>query len=319
MHLAHSLVKLYEPNGRKVKRKSLLQHERRREIERKIFRARMSCEIARKRSSAPLRTIYKEDAAQEIFADRSRSVILKEARNEKFSPQPNAMGIQFQRRGDAMTKVYGINGSPRKKWNTATLLENALNGAASLGAETELVHLYDLAYQGCTSCFSCKLKDGKSYGRCAMNDDLTPVLDKLLHADGFILGSPIYFGTVSGEMRSFMERLLFPHLVYASPPGTIFPRVIPTAFIYTMNVSEEQMRQLSYPVHFSMNEKSLRRTFGKSETLCAFETLQFDDYDKVVFSYVDPEKRRQRRQTVFPEDCRKAIELGVRLVQQVQP
>jgi len=49
-------------------------------------------------------------------------------------------------------KVLAINGSPRKKWNTATLLEKALEGAASLGAETELVHLYDLDYKGCTSC-----------------------------------------------------------------------------------------------------------------------------------------------------------------------
>lgn len=82
-------------------------------------------------------------------------------------------------------KVYAINGSPRKKWNTATLLEKALEGAASKGAETELVHLYDLDFKGCTSCFSCKLKEGKSYGNCAMNDGLTPVLSKLAEADAF--------------------------------------------------------------------------------------------------------------------------------------
>ena len=76
-------------------------------------------------------------------------------------------------------KVIAINGSPRKKWNTATLLEKALEGAASEGAETELIHLYDLNFKGCTSCFACKLKDGKSYGKCAMKDELTPVLDKI--------------------------------------------------------------------------------------------------------------------------------------------
>ena len=59
-------------------------------------------------------------------------------------------------------KVLAINGSPRKTWNTATLLRNTLDGAASQGAETELVHLYDLDYTGCTSCFACKLKGGKS-------------------------------------------------------------------------------------------------------------------------------------------------------------
>ena len=70
-------------------------------------------------------------------------------------------------------KVLAINGSPRTKWNTAALLNNALEGAASQGAETELVHLYRLNYKGCVSCFSCKLKGGKSYGRCAVKDELT--------------------------------------------------------------------------------------------------------------------------------------------------
>jgi multimeric flavodoxin WrbA len=60
--------------------------------------------------------------------------------------------------------VLAINGSPRKKWNTATLLNTALEGAASQGAKTEIIHLYDLNYKGCISCFACKLKNGKSYG-----------------------------------------------------------------------------------------------------------------------------------------------------------
>jgi multimeric flavodoxin WrbA len=211
-------------------------------------------------------------------------------------------------------KVLAINGSPRKKWNTAMLLEKALEGAASLGAETELVHLYDLNYKGCTSCFACKLKGGKSYGKCAKVDGLTPLLDKIASTDALFLGSPIYFGTVTGEMRSFMERLLFPYLTYTRPPGSLFDRKIPTAFIYTMNVSEELMNEYHYPVHIGLNANLLSRTFGQAESICSFETLQFEDYDKVVFSYFDPEERRERRRTVFPEDCRKAFELGARLV-----
>ena len=113
-----------------------------------------------------------------------------------------------------MTNVIAINGSPRKTWNTATLLEHALKGAKSEGAETELVHLYDIDYKGCTSCFACKLKGGKSYGKCAINDDLAPVLDRIRDTDVLILGSPIYFGVVTGEMSSFKERLMFPYLVY---------------------------------------------------------------------------------------------------------
>jgi multimeric flavodoxin WrbA len=210
-------------------------------------------------------------------------------------------------------KVLAFNGSPRKKWNTATLLQNALDGAASKGAETELVHLYDLTYTGCTSCFACKLKDGKSYGRCAVKDELTPLLEKIPDADAIILGSPIYFGTVTGEMRSFMERLLFPYLVYSNPPSTLFQKKIKTAFFYTMNVSEQQMKEFGYSLHAASNANILGRTFGHSESLFSFETLQFEDYDKVVFRYFDPETRRERHRTVFPEDCRRAYELGARL------
>ncbi|WP_321505753.1 flavodoxin family protein [uncultured Methanoregula sp.] len=212
-----------------------------------------------------------------------------------------------------MGTVIAINGSPRKKWNTATLLEHALNGAASQGAETELIHLYDLDFKGCTSCFACKLKGGKSYGKCAMKDDLTPVLDRIARANALILGSPIYFGTVTGEMRSFMERLLFPYLTYTRPPASLFERKMPAAFVYTMNVSEAQLKELHYPVHIGFNESVLARTFGQAESFLSFETLQFEDYDKVVFSYADPEERRERHRVVFPQDCRRAFELGARL------
>lgn len=211
--------------------------------------------------------------------------------------------------------VIAINGSPRKKWNTATLLEKALEGAAAQGATTELVHLYDLQFKGCTSCFACKLKGGKSYGRCAMRDELTPVLERIANADALVLGSPIYFGTVTGEMRSFMERLLFQYFTYTRPPQSLFGRRIRSAIIYTMNISEEMVHQYQYPVHFDTNENYLGRIFGSAETFCCYETLQFDDYDKVVFSYFDPEQRKERRRTVFPDDCRKAFDLGGRLTE----
>jgi multimeric flavodoxin WrbA len=209
--------------------------------------------------------------------------------------------------------VLAINGSPRKKWNTATLLEHALEGAASAGAGTELIHLYDLDFKGCTSCFACKMKGGKSYGKCAVRDGLTPVLEKIEDVDALILGSPIYFGTVTGMMRCCMERLLFPYLAYTNPPSSLFKRKIRTAFIYTMNVPEQQMKDHQYIVHTGLNENVLNRTFGHAESLFSFETLQFEDYDRVVFSYADPEERKERRRTVFPQDCRRAFDLGVRL------
>lgn len=113
-------------------------------------------------------------------------------------------------------KVVAINGSPRKKWNTATLFKYALKGAELVGVETKLIHLYDLDYKGCMSCFACKLKGGESCGRCAVNDDLDPLLEETRTVDALILGSPIYYGDVTGEMRSFLKRLLFPNPIYVN-------------------------------------------------------------------------------------------------------
>ena len=61
-------------------------------------------------------------------------------------------------------KLIAINGSPRKSWNNATLLNKTIEGARAAGTEAELIHLYDLTYKGCTSCFVCKLIDSPSKG-----------------------------------------------------------------------------------------------------------------------------------------------------------
>ena len=151
-------------------------------------------------------------------------------------------------------EVIAINGSPRKKWNTTTMLEKALEGAASEGAETEIIHLYDLNFKGCTSCFACKLKDGKCYGKCAMNDELTPVLDKLKDVDAVILGSPIYLGNSTGEMRSFMERFIFPYLVYSAYPISLFPGNIPVGYIYTLGATEEYFDMFGFRKVVELNE-----------------------------------------------------------------
>jgi len=211
--------------------------------------------------------------------------------------------------------VLAFNGSPRKEWNTATLLNKALEGAASQGAETELIHLYDLDFKGCWSCFTCKTKGSKSYGRCAAKDGLSPILGKVEEADAIVLGSPIYYGTVSGVMKSFMERLMFPYMTYTDPPQSLFPKKINTGFIYTMSVTEEQMKELGWGQHSSMNAMVMRMMFGASETLFCFDTYH-QDYSKMVANRFDPEKKAKRRKEVFPLDCEKAFEMGARFVKE---
>lgn len=211
-------------------------------------------------------------------------------------------------------KILAFNGSPRKKWNTATLLSRALEGAASQGAETQLIHLYDLNFKGCISCFSCKMRGGKSYGKCAVKDDLTPILAQVEEADAIILGSPVYLGTVSGEMHSFMERLMYPYLAYTEPYQSLFPKRINTGFIYTMNVPEGKKELFGQ--HFIYNEMFVGLIFGSVESLYSCDTYQFKDYSKVVADQFDPIQKAQRRKDVFPKDCEKAFELGMRLVKE---
>ena len=210
-------------------------------------------------------------------------------------------------------KIVAVNGSPRKQWNTARLLEKTLEGAAAAGAETKLVHLYDLAFKGCVSCFACKRIGGASYGRCAVRDGLTPLLDELDSADAFVLGSPVYLYAETGEMRSCIERLCFQYLRYANPPATLFPRRIRTAFVYTMNVPEGMVADTGLGQHIEISRGFMERTFGHCETLLATDTLQFDDYSKYENTLFDPDAKQRRYREVFPEDKARARELGRRM------
>lgn len=215
-------------------------------------------------------------------------------------------------------KVMAFNGSPRKKWNTETLLQHALEGAASQGAETEMIHLYDLNYKGCISCFACKLKNGRSYGKCAYQDGLTPILEKIEQADAIILGSPIYLGAATGEMRSFLERLIFQYIVYDKDYSTLFSKKIWTGFIYTMNVNDHQIHEMGYERHLKMTEMALARTFGTAESLFVTDTYQFDDYAKYVVTSFDPVKKAKRRAEEFPKDCKKAFDMGVKFASTIK-
>jgi len=212
-------------------------------------------------------------------------------------------------------KIIAINGSPRKKGNTATLLSKALDGAASQGAETKLVQLYDLTFKGCISCFSCKLKGGKSYGKCAYRDELSPLLEEIQDADALILGSPIYFDEVTGSMRSFLERLLFPVHTYTTDIRTLAKKEIAVGYIYTMNETEERYVELGYPRILKFVEDYLVKFYGSCETLGVYDTYQFPDYTKYVNNRFDGEEKARVLKEQFPLDCEKAYDLGKRLIQ----
>ncbi|NRT75612.1 flavodoxin family protein [Clostridium beijerinckii] len=211
-------------------------------------------------------------------------------------------------------KIIAINGSPRKNWNTATLLNKSLEGAASNGAETELINLYDLKYSGCISCFACKRKNVE-HGKCAIKDDLTPILEKLKTADAVIFGSPIYYMNITAGMTALLERFLFSNSIYSDEIPTVYPKKIPVGFIYTMNATEEQIDQFGVKQSFTLRENMIARTTGNPlESLYSYNTYQFTDYDKYEASKFSEKEKAKHKAEQFPVDCQKAFDMGVTLV-----
>ncbi len=169
--------------------------------------------------------------------------------------------------------VVAINGSPRKNWNTAILLNKALEGAAAKNASTELIHLYDLNFKGCVSCFACKQRGGKSY----------------------------------------IERLLFQYLVYDENYSSLNKKKKKTGLIYAMNVPETMIKEVGYDLVLSHVEKAFERVMGPTESLFVTDTYQFSDYSKYVATAFNAAAKLKRREEVFPIDCEKAFAMGARL------
>jgi multimeric flavodoxin WrbA len=99
-------------------------------------------------------------------------------------------------------KVLVINGSPRKKGNTSTLLEAVQQGAKEAGAETEHIRLDGIDLKGCVGCLKCRTNPGT----CSREDGLSPVLEAMKISDGIVVGCPIYMYHVSGQMKLFIDR-----------------------------------------------------------------------------------------------------------------
>jgi len=102
-------------------------------------------------------------------------------------------------------KVIGICGSPRKG-NTEWMLRKLLEAIAGSGVETELILLRDLTIKGCDGCLSCEMGGKERKGYCRINDDMQQIYPKLLEADGWALGTPVYFELLSGLLKNFMDR-----------------------------------------------------------------------------------------------------------------
>ncbi|MFC1847868.1 flavodoxin family protein [Chloroflexota bacterium] len=208
--------------------------------------------------------------------------------------------------------VLAFNGSPRKKSTTAKLITKVLEGAASHGAETELVHLNELSMKGCQACFACKKRGGKSYGTCVQRDDMTLLYGKMERADAFVLGSPIYFGTITAPAKAFVERL-YPYLNYRDLSSN-FPGKTKTGLVFTLGASDQEMEL--FDQHILFNRIVFKMLFGSVETLVSTDTFHVKDYTKIVADVLETmvERKLKHQKEQFPKDCDKAFEMGVGFV-----
>jgi multimeric flavodoxin WrbA len=101
-------------------------------------------------------------------------------------------------------KVVAFNGSPRKDGNTAILINHVFKELVKEGIETELVQLAGKSLQGCISCYRCFSNKDR---QCSVKkDELNNYLEKMIDAEGIILGSPTFFSNVTAEMKALIDR-----------------------------------------------------------------------------------------------------------------
>lgn len=212
-----------------------------------------------------------------------------------------------------MKNIIAINASPRKEWNTGTLIREAANGAEAEGAEVKVVDLYKLEkFTGCISCFGCKLSENQ--GKCVYKDGLAPVLEDIRNADGLIIGTPNYLGDVSAGFRSLYERLIFQYITYKTEPRSYSSRRIPVLFIMTSNAPEEMYTPEFYGRMISNYQNTLSSFVGPAKVLISANTLQVNNYEKYNWTMFDAEAKKARHETVFPKEKKEAFTLGAQMV-----
>lgn len=102
-------------------------------------------------------------------------------------------------------KAIAVNGSPRKDGNTNYMLKVVLKELESSGIETQIIQAGDRNIHGCTACGKCRTSEDM---RCVYDDDIVNAsIEKIAKADALILGSPVYFGGLTAQMKAFIDRV----------------------------------------------------------------------------------------------------------------
>ncbi|WP_051523149.1 flavodoxin family protein [Prevotella sp. P6B4] len=208
-----------------------------------------------------------------------------------------------------MKKIMVIDGGPRKNMNTATMCEKFAEGARAAGADVKIVRLYDIDYKGCRSCMSCKLKNQPT-ASCQFPDGITDILAECASADGVALGSPIYFGEVSAQLRAFFERLTFPWLSYTKGYFDA-PKKFPITIIYTMNGMPEDGRNVRK--NMQVFEGVLESAGCDINHIFSYNTMWVTNYAPYDFMPETAEDKLLWRNEHWEQDMQTAYDAGLRM------
>jgi multimeric flavodoxin WrbA len=139
---------------------------------------------------------------------------------------------------------------------------------------------------------------------------MTPIYEKIEESDGFFVGSPIYFGSVTSEAKSFIDRM-FPYLNFKNYSSN-FPKKIPVGLIYTMGADEQQMKSLGFDQPARFTQMIFSMLFGSAETLLSTDTFHVGDYSEIVADAMEAlvDRKLKHQREIFPRDCEKAFEMG---------
>ncbi|MBW2519994.1 MAG: flavodoxin family protein [Deltaproteobacteria bacterium] len=104
-------------------------------------------------------------------------------------------------------KTIAFNGSPKKEGNTFHALKMVADELKTEGIQTEIIHIGNKAINGCIACGQCRINQNE---KCVIpNDEVNNWIQTMKHADGILLGSPVYYAAIAGSMKSFLDRAFF--------------------------------------------------------------------------------------------------------------
>ncbi|MBE6508295.1 MAG: flavodoxin family protein [Methanobrevibacter sp.] len=200
-------------------------------------------------------------------------------------------------------KTVVINADPKRKEHNAQLMQSAMKGAESVGADVKYVDLYKLDLSGCRICRICK--NDEDTCKCYWKDELSPLIEEILNADCLLVGAPIFFSSPSSHYMALLERMIYCIVSYKT--GNKFKGKVNVGLFYTINYPKDYFEKSVRP-HLKQSEDVLKMLNGKV-VVDSFNKISKNDYANM------DEDSIKSKEDQFARDLEKTFEIGADLSQ----